>query len=200
MKIFCIGRNYTEHAQEMNSDVPSSPMIFMKPPTALNKNDFLYIPDFTSDLNYEAELVIKIKKHGKSIAVKHASRYYDQVGLGIDFTARDLQASLKENRHPWEIAKGFDNAAYVSPFTDIENIEKPISFSLEKNGKLVQQGNSSEMVFNFDSIVSYISQYFTLQMGDLIFTGTPQGVGPVEKGDILNGILDGEQVFEMKVR
>lgn len=200
MKIFCIGRNYAEHASEMKSKIPSEPMVFMKPPTSLLRKDFLYYPDFTEELHYEAELVIKIKKHGKSIEEEFAHRYYDEVGLGIDFTARDIQSSLKEQSHPWEISKGFDNAAYVSDFQSIEKLNKPLSFSLQKNRETVQEGNSSQMIFSFDQLIAHISKYITLQMGDLIFTGTPKGVGPVKKGDKLNGFLNDEECFKLEIR
>lgn len=200
MKIFCIGRNYVEHAREMNSEVPTEPMIFMKPPTALNRKRFMYIPDFTEELHYELEIVLKISKNGKSIAEKHASRYYNELALGIDFCARDLQSEFKKKGWPWEVSKGFDNAAFISDFHPLSGLITPVRFSLEKNGETVQNADSSLMIFSFDKIISYISKFFTLNKGDLIYTGTPMGVGPVVEGDILKGLMNGEEAFELKIK
>lgn len=200
MKIFCIGRNYVEHAREMNSEVPTEPMIFMKPPTALNREKFMFYPDFTNEMHYELELVLKVSKNGKSIAEKHASRYYEEIALGIDFCARDLQSEFKAKSWPWEVAKGFDNAAFISEFHPIEELGSPIKFALEKNGEIVQDADCSLMIFSFDKIVSYISKFFTLNKGDLIYTGTPVGVGAVVQGDVLKGYLDGKEDFEMRIR
>jgi 2-keto-4-pentenoate hydratase/2-oxohepta-3-ene-1,7-dioic acid hydratase in catechol pathway len=203
MKIICIGRNYAKHAKEMNSDVPEVPMFFMKPDTALlpKKNPFFY-PNFTKDLHFECELVIKITKLGKNIAEKYAHEYYDHVGIGIDFTARDLQKKCKEKGHPWEIAKAFEHSAPLGDkFIPLEgkNISD-INFRLEKNGEIVQQGNSSDMIFSFDQLIAYISKFMTLKIGDLIFTGTPEGVGPVQIGDQLKGYIEDEQLLDLKIK
>ncbi len=200
MKIFCVGRNYARHAEEMGADAPEVPMIFMKPPTAYNNKDYMYYPDFTEDLEHEVELVLKVCKNGKSIAEKHAHRYYNEVALGIDFCARDLQTVFKQKGHPWEISKGFDNAGFVSGFQPIESLGDPILFSLEKNGEVVQRGDTSLMIFSFDKIVSYISNFFTIQMGDLIYTGTPEGVGNARPGDIFVGRLGEEEAFKLEIR
>ncbi len=203
MKIICIGRNYAKHAKEMNSDIPEVPMFFMKPDTALlpKKNPFFY-PNFTKDLHFECELVIKITKLGKNIAEKYAHEYYDHIGIGIDFTARDLQKKCKEKGHPWEIAKAFEHSAPLgNKFIPLEgkNIND-INFRLEKNGEIVQQGNSSDMLFNFDQLIAYISKFMTLKIGDLIFTGTPEGVGPVNIGDRLKGYIEDEQLLDLKIK
>ena len=203
MKIICIGRNYANHAKEMKADLPEVPMFFMKPDTALipRKNPFFY-PNFTNDLHFECELVIKINKLGKNIDQKYAHEFYDHVGIGIDFTARDLQQKCKEKGHPWEIAKSFEHSAPIGEKSlplqgrDINNI----NFRLEKNGEIVQQGNSSDMIFNVDEIISYVSQFMTLKIGDLIFSGTPEGVGPVQIGDRLKGYIDDEQLLDLKIK
>ncbi len=203
MKIICIGRNYADHAKEMNADVPKQPMFFMKPDTALLKgdNDFYY-PDFSEDVHYECELVIRISKVGKNIDEKFASKYYDQLGLGIDFTARDLQASCKEKGHPWEIAKAFDNSAILSAdLIDVKDVNlQSLNFSLKKNGELVQRGSSSDMIFNVNQLISHISKFITLKTGDLIYTGTPSGVGSINIGDKLTGYIEDRQMFEINVR
>ncbi len=203
MKIICIGRNYVNHAKEMQAQIPDRPMFFMKPDTALlpRKNPFFY-PDFTNDLHYECELVIKINKLGKNIAQKYAGDYYDHVGLGIDFTARDLQAECKKNGQPWEIAKAFENSAPVGPkFLPLEdyNLDN-LNFRLEKNGEIVQQGNSKNMIFHVDQLIAYVSQFMTLKIGDFIFTGTPEGVGPVQIGDRLSGFIEDEQLLDIKIK
>lgn len=201
MKIFCIGRNYVAHAKELNNDVPSSPMVFMKPSTALlQDNKPFYYPSFSNDIHYEVELVLKIKKHGKHIEKQFAHLYYDQIGLGIDFTARDIQSELKKKGHPWEIAKSFDSSAVISTFQSIEELPKEIPFTLQKNGELVQDGNSNRMIFDFDTIISYISKRFTLQIGDLIYTGTPAGVGPIQIGDRLEGFIAEKSVFHVEIK
>ncbi|MCI5082484.1 MAG: fumarylacetoacetate hydrolase family protein [Saprospiraceae bacterium] len=191
MKIICIGRNYQDHAKELNNPVPKKPMIFMKPPSALLVNNKpLYYPEFTKDLHYELELVIKICKNGRYVQPEFAHKYYEQVGLGIDFTARDLQTKCKEKGHPWEIAKGFDGSAPISDFISIDKVNRhAIEFELKKNGERVQFGNTSNMIFSINEIIVYVSQFFKLQMGDMIYTGTPAGVGPVEIGDQLEGLL-----------
>ena len=197
MKIFCIGRNYLEHAKELNNAVPTKPLIFMKPPTALLlDNKPFYYPEFTKNLHHEVEVVLKISKNGKAIQPEFAHRYYDKIGLGIDFTARDLQDELKAKGQPWEIAKGFDNSAVLSDFVDLKDFDATnISFQLLKNGEIVQKGTTKDLIFSFDTVVSYISQFFTLQQGDLIYTGTPEGVGAVKIGDKLEGFLEGKPMF-----
>jgi 2-keto-4-pentenoate hydratase/2-oxohepta-3-ene-1,7-dioic acid hydratase in catechol pathway len=203
MKIICVGRNYAKHAAELGNDVPTEPVIFLKPDTALIKApaDFYY-PEFTTDLHYECELVVKISRAGKHIKEEFAHKYYQEIGLGVDFTARDLQGKLKKEGLPWELAKGFDNSAVVGKFTPIgqSDVDKPISFSLRKNGQEVQRGSSALMIFSIDRIISFVSQYFTLKVGDLIFTGTPEGVGPVLRGDLLEGFLMEEANFLVKVK
>jgi 2-keto-4-pentenoate hydratase/2-oxohepta-3-ene-1,7-dioic acid hydratase in catechol pathway len=203
MKIICIGRNYANHAKEMKADLPEVPMFFMKPDTALipRKNPFFY-PNFTKDLHFECELVIKINKLGKNIDQKYAHEFYDHVGIGIDFTARDLQKECKEKGHPWEIAKSFEHSAPVGEkFLPLQGRDiNNINFRLEKNGEIVQQGNSSDMIFNVDEIISYVSQFMTLKIGDLIFTGTPEGVGPIQIGDRLKGFIDDEQLLDLKIK
>ncbi|MFZ9028696.1 MAG: fumarylacetoacetate hydrolase family protein [Crocinitomicaceae bacterium] len=202
MKIICIGRNYADHAKEMNSPVPSSPMFFMKPDTALLKdgNDF-YHPDFSDDIHYECELVVKINKVGKNIQKKFAHKYYDQVSLGLDFTARDLQSKCKEKGHPWEIAKAFDNSAAISTqFVSIKELPEQITFDLTKNGETVQQGTTADMIFSIDQLIAHVSKFITLKVGDLIYTGTPAGVGSIKIGDKLIGSLEGNKMFEFEVK
>ncbi|MDP4710274.1 MAG: fumarylacetoacetate hydrolase family protein [Saprospiraceae bacterium] len=191
MKIICIGRNYAEHAKELHNAIPEDPIVFLKPPSALLINNKpLYYPDFTQDIHYELEVVLKVCKNGRYVQPEFASEYYQQVGLGIDFTARDLQAKCKKNGHPWEIAKGFDGSAALSPFVGLDKVDPTgIQFRLQKNGSLVQDGNTRDMIFSFEDIIVYVSKFFKLQMGDLIFTGTPAGVGPVAIGDTLEGAL-----------
>ena len=202
MKIFCIGRNYAAHAAEMNSNVPSKPMVFMKAENALLlDNQALYYPPFTENLHYEVELVLKIDKPGKFIQPAYASGYYSQIALGIDFTARDLQAKCKEKGHPWEIAKAFDHSAVLSKFIPINDLKTDnIEFSLKRNEELVQHGFSNNMIFNFDHLIVYISNFFSLQAGDLIYTGTPEGVGPVSVGDKLEGYIQAQKMFECEIK
>jgi 2-keto-4-pentenoate hydratase/2-oxohepta-3-ene-1,7-dioic acid hydratase in catechol pathway len=203
MKIICIGRNFADHAKEMNSELPSEPVFFMKPDIALLKNgaDFYY-PEFTKDLHYECELVVKISKVGKNISPKFASKYYSKVTLGIDFTARDLQQKCKEKGLPWEIAKSFEHSAPLSnELIDVSEIDlSNLEFQLKKNGDIVQTGKTANMIFSIDQIVVYVSQFMTLKTGDLIFTGTPAGVGSVQIGDTLEGTLNGKKMFEFKVK
>ena len=203
MKIICIGRNYANHAKEMNSAVPEVPMFFMKPDTALlpKKNPFFY-PNFTKDLHFECEIVIKINKLGKNIAEKYAHEYYDHIGLGIDFTARDLQQKCKDKGHPWEIAKAFEHSAPLGDkFIPLEGKDiNNINFKLEKNGETVQEGNTKDMIFNVDQLISYVSKFMTLKIGDLIFTGTPEGVGPVQIGDRLTGYIEDEKLLDLKIK
>jgi acylpyruvate hydrolase len=203
MKIFCVGRNYSEHAKELNNAVPTEPVIFMKPSTAVLKNgDALYYPDFSKSVHYECELVLKISKNGKHIEEKFAHKYFDEITVGIDFTARDLQSKLKEKGLPWELAKGFDGSAVVGDLVPLDSLasKDEILFSLNKNNVVVQQGNSKDMIFSFAKIISFVSSYFTLQKGDLIYTGTPSGVGEVTKSDLLEGFLFGKKLMECKVR
>lgn len=206
MKIICIGRNYSEHAKELNNAIPSQPMVFMKPSSALLVNDKpLYYPEFTKDLHYEVEVVLKIGKNGRHVQPEFASKYYTQVGLGIDFTARDIQARCKAKGHPWEIAKGFDNSAALSPFVDITDVSaEAIEFRLDKNGETVQKGNTKDMIFSFEDIIVHVSKFFKLHQGDMIYTGTPAGVGPVKIGDKLEGFMslkEGEkQMFSCDIR
>jgi 2-keto-4-pentenoate hydratase/2-oxohepta-3-ene-1,7-dioic acid hydratase in catechol pathway len=203
MKIICVGRNYLEHAHEMRAQVPELPMFFCKPDTALLRNNqpFFY-PDFSSEIHYEVEVVIKICKLGKSVSEKFASNYYNQVGLGIDFTARDIQLNCKEKGMLWEISKAFDGSAAISPFLPLETIPNlnSMNFRLDINGKTVQTGNTSEMIFRFDTIVSYISQFITLRTGDLIFTGTPAGVGPVFINDLLEAYLNDKKMLRFRIK
>jgi len=204
MKIICVGRNYVAHAAELGNEVPDSPMLFMKPHTALlTDNKPMYYPDFTNDLNYEAELVLKICKNGRHIQPEFADTYYDQIGFGIDFTARDLQQKCKEKGHPWEIAKAFDNSAPLSKqfisVKDLPNV-RSIKFEMTLNGKVVQSGDSALMIYSFNDIICYASKFFKLQLGDYIFTGTPSGVGPVHKGDILIGSIEGRQMLTCEIK
>jgi len=202
MKIICIGRNYSEHAKELGNEVPEDPVIFMKPDTAvLKKGSDFYIPEFSDDVHYELEVVLKISKGGKYILKEAASKHYEEIGLGIDFTARDLQSKLKNKGLPWELAKGFDGSAVLSDFVSKENYDlKNLNFSLAKNQQVVQNGNTKDMIFSFDDIISFASQYFTLRVGDLIFTGTPQGVGKVSENDFLEAYLEDDKMFGLKVQ
>jgi 2-keto-4-pentenoate hydratase/2-oxohepta-3-ene-1,7-dioic acid hydratase in catechol pathway len=203
MKIFCIGRNYAEHAKELGNAVPDEPIIFMKPKSALVQgNTPFYYPEFTNELNYEAELVVRISKNGKYIQEKHAPNYYNAITVGIDFTARDIQQALKEKGHPWEKAKAFDNSAAVGKFVDLTPAinKKNINFSFAKNKEIVQSGNSKSMIFSIDQIVSHISNFFSLNIGDLIFTGTPAGVGECIVGDELEGYLEKELVLTLEIK
>jgi len=205
MKIICIGRNYLDHASELGNSPPSEPMFFLKPDSSLlHKRHAFYIPDWTNEVHYEVELVVKIKKLGKAIQKKYASRYYDEVGLGIDFTARDVQSKLKAEGHPWEKAKSFDGSAVVSEkFIQLESLGKNVqdlNFDLSINGSTVQSGSTSEMIFKVDDLISYISQFMTLKTGDLLFTGTPSGVGPVRSGDKITGTLEGFQMLNVNVK
>ena len=203
MKIFCIGRNYAKHAKEMGNGVPDEPIIFMKPKSALVQGHTpFYYPEFTNELNYEGELVVRISKNGKYIQEKHASNYYNGISVGIDFTARDIQQKLKENGLPWEKAKSFDNSAAVGKFIDITPAinKKNINFSLTKNKEVVQQVNSSEMIFSIDQIIANISNYFSINIGDLIYTGTPAGVGECIVGDVLEGFFEKEQVLSLEIK
>lgn len=201
MKILCIGRNYADHIKELGNERPDAPIIFMKPDTALlRNNDPFYLPDFSDDVHHEVELVVKINKQGKSIDPAFAHKYYNEIGLGIDFTARDLQAKAKEKGHPWELAKGFNGSAPISNFIDKGPFDiKNLNFSLKKNGVEVQNGNTSLMLWPINEIIAYVSTFFTLKVGDLIFTGTPEGVGKVDIGDRLVGLIEETEMFNFKV-
>lgn len=202
MKIICIGRNYAKHIAELKNERPEDPVIFIKPDSAiLLKNNPFFIPPFSEDIHYEVELVVKINKIGKFIDKKFAHKYYDMIGLGIDFTARDLQGKLKEKGLPWEKAKAFDGSAVVGDFVDKSKLDMSrIRFQLKKNGELVQDGDSTHMLWGIDEIISYVSQFFTLKIGDLIFTGTPAGVGKVASDDVLEGTIQGEKMFQVRVK
>jgi acylpyruvate hydrolase len=203
MKILCIGRNYADHINELNNERPSEPVIFMKPDTAILKdNEPFYHPDFSNDIHHEVEIVLKINKVGKNIEAKFAHKYYDEIGIGIDFTARDLQSKLKEKGLPWEKAKAFNGSAPISgfipksQFSDLQHL----NFHLEINGKVRQNGNTEMMLWNFDEIIAEISKYFTLKTGDLIFTGTPAGVGKVVVGDKLTAFIEGKEMMSFEVK
>jgi 2-keto-4-pentenoate hydratase/2-oxohepta-3-ene-1,7-dioic acid hydratase in catechol pathway len=203
MKIFCVGRNYVDHAKELGNDVPDEPVIFLKPKSALLQPHMpFYYPEFTNELHYEVELVLRICKNGKYIPEKHASKYYNAITVGIDFTARDLQRDLQSKGLPWEKAKAWDNSAVVGKFVDIKPDFNPddINFCLYNNKELVQQGNSAEMLFNFSQIISNISQYFSLNIGDLVFTGTPKGVGECVVGDQLEAFIENDSLLEVEVK
>ncbi|MBG50238.1 MAG: 2-hydroxyhepta-2,4-diene-1,7-dioate isomerase [Pseudozobellia sp.] len=203
MKLICIGRNYTEHIEELQNERPDEPVVFIKPDSAVlpNEQDF-YIPEFSNDVHHEVEVLIKIKKVGKHIDEKFSHKYYDEIGLGIDFTARDVQQKLKEKGLPWEKAKGFDGAAVIGKWmhkSNFDNLDN-ISFSLVKNGEEVQKGNTSLMLWKIDEIIAYVSKFFMLKKGDIIFTGTPAGVGRVKANDYLSGILEGHELFRINVK
>jgi 2-keto-4-pentenoate hydratase/2-oxohepta-3-ene-1,7-dioic acid hydratase in catechol pathway len=203
MKIICVGRNYADHAKELKNEVPTEPVLFMKPKNALLQNNHpFYYPEFTDNLHYECELVLRICKNGKHIQEKFADKYYDQIGVGIDFTARDLQDKQKQKGLPWEIAKAFDNSAVVGQFIPItpELDKKDINFCLYKNKQIAQQGNTKDLLFSFDFLIAYISKYFTLNIGDLVFTGTPAGVGPVEIGDKLEAFIENDSLLEFEIK
>lgn len=202
MKIFCIGRNYAEHAKEMKNAIPTSPIIFMKPPSALLlDNQPFYYPEFSKDIHYELEIVLRICKNGKHVQTNFASTYFDKIALGIDFTARDLQEKCKEKGHPWEIAKAFDQSAVLSKMVDLpNNYADGLAFHLLKNGEIVQNGNTKDLIFPFEDLICHISKYFTLQQGDLIYTGTPSGVGPVKIGDKLEGYLGENHLLSCEVK
>jgi 2-keto-4-pentenoate hydratase/2-oxohepta-3-ene-1,7-dioic acid hydratase in catechol pathway len=203
MKIFAIGQNYVEHNKELNSQNPTEPVVFMKPDTALLKNNKpFFIPDFTQELHYETELIIKFNKIGKNIDSKFSNRYFTEIGLGVDFTARDLQRKLKAEGKPWEVCKAFDNSAVIGnflPTNELGDIQK-IEFRLDLNGKTVQQGNSQDMIFPINVLVSYVSRFFTIKIGDILFTGTPVGVGKVAIGDRLEGYIFDKKMFDFLIK
>jgi 2-keto-4-pentenoate hydratase/2-oxohepta-3-ene-1,7-dioic acid hydratase in catechol pathway len=204
MKIICVGRNYVAHAKELNNEIPDEPVLFMKPDSALlRNNDPFYIPDWSNDIHYEVELIVRISKLGRSVEKRFAHRYYKEIGLGIDFTARDLQNKLKDKGLPWEKSKAFDHSAVIcSEFLPVDLFpdRNAIHFRLDKNGQTVQEGDSSLMIFPIDNIISHVSKYFTLKIGDLIYTGTPAGVGPVQIGDRLEGYLENVKKFDFLVK
>ena len=202
MKIICIGRNYAKHIEELANERPDNPVVFLKPDSAIlpNKNPF-FIPPFSNDIHYEVEVLIKINKVGKHIASKFAYKYYDEIGLGIDFTARDIQQKCKEKGLPWEKAKAFDVSAVIGNFYDKNEFDlENLSFQLLKNNEIVQKGNTQSMLLKIDELISYVSQYFTLKKGDIIFTGTPAGVGKVSENDVLIGNIEGLKAFQIKVK
>ncbi len=203
MKIICIGRNYTDHIAELENEKPENPVVFLKPDTAiLLKGQPFFIPDFSQDVHHEVEVLVRINRIGKHIQPKFSYKYYDEIGLGIDFTARDLQAQLKAKGLPWEKAKGFDGAAVVGKWvakTELPQVDE-LQFSLRKNGETVQAGNTALMLWKIDELIAYVSQFFTLKIGDIIFTGTPAGVGPVAINDVLVGELEGRELFNIKVK
>ena len=203
MKIICIGRNYIDHIKELSNQKPLNPVVFLKPDSSIiAKNQNFIIPSFSNEIHHEVELVVKINKVGKHIDKSFSHKYYDEIGLGIDFTARDIQSNLKEKGHPWEKSKAFDNSCMVGKFLKKEKLEdiSKIEFSLIKNNELVQSGCSNDMLWKIDELISYVSQYFTLKIGDLIFTGTPSGVSKVESGDILEGYISSIKMFTLKVK
>ena len=203
MKIICIGRNYTKHIEELANERPEDPVVFLKPDTSLVlKNQPFFIPPFSDDVHYEVEILVRINRIGKHIQQKFAHKYYDEIGLGIDFTARDLQAKLKAKGLPWEKAKAFDGAAVVGDWvnkSELPHIDE-LQFEMTKNGTVVQQSSSALMLWKVDELIAYVSQFFTLKIGDIIFTGTPAGVGPVTENDVLEGSLEGRQLFSIKVK
>ncbi len=203
MKLICIGRNYTDHIKELENEKPTDPVVFLKPDTSiLLKKQPFFIPDFSDDVHHEVEVLVKIKKVGKHIDKKFAHKYYDDIGLGIDFTARDLQAKLKAKGLPWEKAKAFDGAAVIGkwlPKTKFENVNN-VNFSLKKNDEVVQEGNTELMLWEIDELIEYVSKYFTLKIGDIIFTGTPAGVGKVFAEDRLTGYIENEELFSIKIK
>ena len=203
MKLICIGRNYSNHIAELQNEKPTEPVVFLKPDTAiLLKKQPFFIPDFSKNVQHEVEVLVKINRVGKYIAPEFAHKYYDQIGLGVDFTARDLQQTLKQKGLPWEKAKAFDGSAVIGKWVSkrqFENLNN-MSFSLKKNDAIVQSGNTKDMLWNIDGIISYVSQFFTLKIGDIIFTGTPYGVGPVQVNDSLSGYIENEEFFNIKVK
>lgn len=202
MKIICIGRNYVKHIEELKNERPKEPVTFMKPDSAIIlKNNPFIIPPFSDDIHYEVEILVKINRIGKHIDQKFAHKYYEEIGLGIDFTARDLQEKLRNKGLPWEKSKAFDGSAMIGKFCNKKELDlQSIKFQLWKNDELVQDGDSSHMLWSIDEIIAYVSQFFTLKIGDVIFTGTPAGVGRVEANDVLKGLLEGEDAFELKIK
>lgn len=202
MKIICVGRNYRKHAEELGNEVPEEPVLFMKADSSLmRQRDAFYIPDFSNDVHYEAEIVIRINRLGKRIQSKFAPKYYAQYTIGIDFTARDVQKKLKEKGLPWEKAKAFDSSAVCGDWLDVDGFDLTnLKFELTKNGEVVQSGNTKDMLYPINDLVEHASEYFTLKIGDLIFSGTPEGVGKVESGDVLEGFIEGKQILRVRVK
>lgn len=202
MKILAIGRNYAKHIEELNNERPDEPVVFGMPETAILKNNAaFYYPDFSNDIHYEVEILVKICKVGKNIDEQFAHKYYDEIGIGIDFTARDLQSKAKSKGLPWDLAKGFNGSAPISGFLPKKEFDlKQLNFSLRKNGQVVQDGNTSMMLFNIDYLISYVSKYFMLKKGDIIFTGTPEGVGPVQIGDRLEAFIENKKMMDFEVK
>ena len=202
MKIICIGRNYVAHAEELGNETPQEPVIFMKPDSAIfRQRDAFYIPDWTNEVHYEAEIVVKINRLGKNIEERFATKYFSQFTLGIDFTARDIQKKLKDKGLPWEKAKAFDQSAVLGEFLDVKDYSLDnLKFELKKNGQIVQSGNTKSMIFSIPQIIGHCSEFSTLKIGDLIYTGTPEGVGPVYEGDELQGFIEGKKVLNVKIR
>jgi 2-keto-4-pentenoate hydratase/2-oxohepta-3-ene-1,7-dioic acid hydratase in catechol pathway len=203
MKFICIGRNYVDHVQELNNEIPDEPVVFLKPDTAMLKdNQAFFYPDFSKDIHYEVEVLVKINREGKYINEKFAHKYYNEIGLGIDFTARDLQQKAKEKGLPWEKAKAFNGSAVISHFSSKENFAdlQQLNFRLEADGEIKQSGNTSLMMYAIDAIIAHVSQYFTLKKGDIIFTGTPKGVGPIHRGQRLKGFLENQLMFDFEIK
>lgn len=203
MKIICIGQNYLEHIEELNSNRSESPVIFLKPDSSIiQKNQPFFIPDFSKEIHYEVEIILKFSKLGKHIDPRFSNKYYNQISLGIDFTARDLQKKLKQSGQPWEKAKAFDNSAVIGDWINISDFHEinNINFCLKVNNKIVQTSNSSNMIWKVDELISEVSNYFTLKIGDILFTGTPEGVGKVNVGDVLDGFLEKKKVFSIKIK
>ena len=202
MKIICIGKNYLKHIDELNSSKEDEPVIFLKPDTSIiQKNQPFFIPEFSNEIHYEIEIILKFNRLGKHIESKFSNKYFNQISLGIDFTARDFQNKFKERGLPWDISKGFDNSALIGDWKSIKTYDLDnINFRLEKNGKIVQQSNSKNMIWKIDELIAYASKYFTIKIGDIMFTGTPEGVGVVSEDDVLEGFLGDEKVFSVKIK
>ena len=202
MKIICVGKNYLKHIDELNSSKEDEPVIFLKPDTSIiQKNQPFFIPEFSNEIHYEIEIILKFNRLGKHIESKFSNKYFNQISLGVDFTARDFQNKFKERGLPWDISKGFDNSALIGDWKSIKNYDlNNINFRLEKNGKIVQQSNSKNMIWKIDELIAYASKYFTIKIGDIMFTGTPEGVGVVSEDDLLEGFLGNEKVFSVKIK
>ena len=202
MKIICVGKNYLKHIDELNSSKEDEPVIFLKPDTSIiQKNQPFFIPEFSNEIHYEIEIILKFNRLGKHIESKFSNKYFNQISLGIDFTARDFQNKFKDRGLPWDISKGFDNSALIGDWKSIKTYDLDnISFRLEKNGKIVQQSNSKNMIWKIDELIAYASKYFTIKIGDIMFTGTPEGVGVVSEDDVLEGFLGDEKVFSVKIK
>ena len=202
MKIICVGKNYLKHIDELNSSKEDEPVIFLKPDTSIiQKNQPFFIPEFSNEIHYEIEIILKFNRLGKHIESKFSNKYFNQISLGVDFTARDFQNKFKERGLPWDISKGFDNSALIGDWKSIKTFDLDnINFRLEKNGKIVQQSNSKNMIWKIDELIAYASKYFTIKIGDIMFTGTPEGVGVVSEDDVLDGFLGNEKVFSVKIK